>query len=140
MEAGVGKDILVPILVDSSFPISVFGFDFAFPSDILAFMGIERTYYTERFDQIAANPISEGVVRAGGYTTQPLTARSPAALVILVFRVIGGVQAPISFSIINSCDDLRQAQIRTGIIRRPAEKPREGRPWVRRTNGKSYDF
>lgn len=140
MEAGAGKDILVPILVDSSFPISAFGFDFAFPSDILAFMGIERTYYTERFDQIAANPISEGVVRAGGYTTQPLTARSPAALVILVFRVIGGVQTPISFSIINSCDDLRQAQIRTGIIRRPAEKPREGRPWVRRTNGKSYDF
>jgi len=139
-EAGLGKDLMVPILVDSSFPIRAFGFDLAFPSDILAYVGVERTDYTEQFDQIGANPITEGVVRAGGYSTQPLTAPSPAVMIILVFRVIGKVQAPTSISIINTCDDLHQAKIRFDIIRRSVENSREGKARIRMGGGKSDKF
>ena len=139
-EAGLGKDIMVPILVDSSFPIRAFGFDLIFPSDILAYVGIERTAYTERFDQIGANPITEGVVRAGGYFTQQLTAPAPAVMVILVFRIIGEVKASLSLSIINTCDDLYRARIFTDAIRHSVKKSREAKPRVRKSGGKSDNF
>jgi len=137
IEARRGEDIVVPILADASFPITAFGFDLAFPSDFLAFVQAERTDYTEKFDEIGANPISEGMVRVGGFTTQEAATPSPAVLVTLVFRVIGEVQPRTSLSITNAFDDLSHAQVQTGIIRRQMENSPQVGSGVRKTGGRS---
>jgi PKD repeat protein len=53
-----GQDILVPIIIESPFEITAFGFDLAFPSDVLTYIGLESTDLTKDYEQLDANVIS----------------------------------------------------------------------------------
>ena len=53
-----GRDIEVPVIVDSSSDLRAFGFDLAFPSDILTFVRVEGSELTRDDDQLDANVIS----------------------------------------------------------------------------------
>jgi PKD repeat protein len=62
--------LYVPIIVESPSEVGAFGFDLAFSSDQLTYVGLERTELTADFDQLDANvipyPVSpeQSVVRA----------------------------------------------------------------------------
>jgi PKD repeat protein len=62
-------EILVHILINASLPITAFGFDIAYSSDILEFIDIERSYLAKRYSQFDANEISQEIVRVGGYSS-----------------------------------------------------------------------
>jgi PKD repeat protein len=139
--AGPNEDLVVPIIIDSSFDIKAFGFDLVFPSESLAFIGVERTDFSRDFDQIGANETTNGTLRVGGYTTHPVSKASSTVLVTLVFRVIGDTGASSSFSIVNTFDDLRHAQVRNGMIRQNfLEQRQTQRLTKRKAEGKRYEF
>jgi PKD repeat protein len=52
-----GKDIYIPIIVESPSEIGAFGFDLLFPSNQLTYIGLERTELTADFDQLDATVI-----------------------------------------------------------------------------------
>jgi len=53
-----GRDIEVPVIVDSSSDLKACGFDLAFPSDILTFVRVKGSELTRDYDQLDANVIS----------------------------------------------------------------------------------
>jgi PKD repeat protein len=50
-----GKDVVIPITVESATDIKAFGFDLSYPSDSLAYVGLESTELTYDFNQLDAN-------------------------------------------------------------------------------------
>jgi PKD repeat protein len=118
-----GRDLLVPVLVESQSCLEAFGFDLAFPSNVLTFIGLESTELTEGFDELDANVISSPtanalnsrVLRVGGYRAASSMNPFSGVLVSLVFRVTGNSEDPDSISVIATYDDIRNATIRNGM-------------------------
>jgi PKD repeat protein len=122
-----GQDILIPVIIESSSEIKSFGFDLAFPSDVLQYVGLESTELTKDYDQLDANVISyeaanqEGagqILRVGGFKTNSTQNPSSGVLVTLIFRVTGEVKDPSSISVIAAYDDIQNASLRNGMISR----------------------
>jgi len=111
IKASQDEEIVVPIIVDDAFNIKSFGFDLIFPPEALEFVGVERGKFSEDFDKLEANMIAEGVVRVGGYKNIPFSEHQPQVLINLVFRVIGSTNKPISLTIVNTVDDIRNAPV-----------------------------
>lgn len=65
------QDILIPVIVESPSEITAFGFDLEFPSDVLAFIGLERTELTENYVQLDANVIPYHELNRGWADTRP---------------------------------------------------------------------
>jgi PKD repeat protein len=126
-------DILIPIIVESPSEVTAFGFDLAFPSNALTFIGLEWTELTKSFDLVDANVIpppsinqvqasagAEGtlVLRVGGYKANPGQGPSLGVLVILVFRGTGEFIDVDATSIIATYDDLQNASVTNRMISR----------------------
>ena len=129
--AGRGEDIYIPILIDSNIEISAFGLDLAFSSRALTFLGVERTEFTEGYQDVAANVIlpsmdsnitpdqisEDAIVRVGGYRTESGQGPTSGVLVVLVFRVKGDLEPSSLISIIATYDDLQNALLGSSMIR-----------------------
>jgi len=111
IQAGEGEEIVVPIIVDDCFHLKSFGFDLIFTAESLEFVGVERGKNIEEFDKLDANLIAEGVVRAGGYKKIPSQEHKPQVLINLVFRMIGKTKKPISLTLVNTVDDIKNAPV-----------------------------
>jgi len=67
-----GEDILIPVIIESPSDIKAFGFDLAFPSNILMYIGLESTELTKDYDQLDANVISYQAINQDGTNTEPI--------------------------------------------------------------------
>jgi PKD repeat protein len=139
--ASQNGDLVLPVIIDSSFAIGAFGFDLQFPPEDLAFIRVETSDFSERFYQVGAHETAPGVIRVGGYASQPVQLKGPAVLVTLLFSVTGSVPGQDSISITNACDDLHHAQIQRGTIRQNTERKNQPAKEIKRDRllGKKYD-
>jgi PKD repeat protein len=123
-----GQDIQIPVIVDSPSEIKAFGFDLAFPSDTLTFVGLESTDLTKDYDQLDANVLSyrvanptgddaqnDRVLRVGGYKTGSQQSPNSGVLVTLIFRVAKEATEQGSLSVIATYDDILNASVRNGM-------------------------
>jgi len=115
IEARFGREITVPVRINNPSNIKSFGFDLAFESGTLEFAGIEIGSLLNGFTMVDANEISEGVVRVGGFSSEPILTSSPSVLVRLKFRVLGRTKEPSPLSITNTVDDIKNAATRSGV-------------------------
>jgi hypothetical protein len=154
-----GQDILIPIIIESASEVTAFGFDLAFPSDIMTFIGLESTELTEGYDQLDANvipyqptdqeqsdaePQETLVLRVGGYKTNPDQNPSSGVLVTLVFRGTGESKDPSPISVIATYDDIQNALVGNRMINRQnnseiRENMRQSKDVKRKLPGKRYD-
>jgi len=116
IDARFKREITVPVRINNPFNIKSFGFDLAFDSGTLEFAGIEIGSLLNGFTMVDANEISEGVVRVGGFSSEPILTSSPSVLVRLKFRVSGRVKEPSPLSITNTVDDIKNAATRPGVV------------------------
>ena len=152
-----GQEIAVPIILESSSDVTAFGFDLTFPSDVLEYVGLERTDITTgysqldanvlineepAFDQTAPNVLHYAALRVGGFkltsTAQPVS----GVLVTLIFRVTGEVEEETPIGIAAVFDDLRNASIKNGAIRarQNRDDERMSRAFERKIASKRYDL
>jgi len=124
------KEIIIPVIADSVIEISAFGFDLSYPNESLEFIGLEKTDYSDNFLALEANKVNNGVIRVGGYKNKSSISRRTHLLITLIALVFKG-KAPgksketSRISFINTYDDLQNATIRNGIIRRKFENNRK---------------
>jgi|GEM_PF-1086384 len=109
IELKPGKIIVVPVIIDNPSNIKAFGFDILFESEILEFVGVMRTELLKDFNEVDGNEIAQGVLRVGGYSSEPIRSYSPGALIRLIFKVTGETEEPCPFLITNTVDDLENA-------------------------------
>ena len=109
IELKPGKIIAVPVIIDNPSNIKAFGFDILFESEILEFVGVVRTELLKDFNEVDGNEIAQGVLRVGGYSSEPIRSYSPGALIRLIFKVTGETEEPCPFLITNTVDDLENA-------------------------------
>jgi hypothetical protein len=150
------EDIYVPVIIDSSAQISAFGLDFAFPSEVLTFLGIERTAFTSGYQDVAANVLlssmdsdgnvdqepNYGIVRIGGYRTEETQGPTSGVLIVLVFRVTGELEAGPPISVIATYDDLQNASLASRMMQSESRKKSEQelRDSSIRSPRKKFDF
>ena len=106
------EDIFVPIIIESTHSIDAFGFDLLFPPGILEYVALDNAEISEKFEQVSANLIAEGVLRIGGYGRKAIMNRTSYVLIMLVFRIKGKTKDQTSFAITNTVDDIENASIR----------------------------
>ncbi len=116
IDARFKREITVPVRINNPFNIKSFGFDLIFDSGTLEFAGIEIGSLLNGFTMVDANEISEGVVRVGGFSSEPILTSSPSVLVRLKFRVLGRAKEPSPLSITNTVDDIKNAATRSGVV------------------------
>jgi len=116
IDARFKREITVPVRINNPFNIKSFGFDLIFDSGTLEFAGIEIGSLLNGFTMVDANEISEGVVRVGGFSSEPILISSPSVLVRLKFRVSGRAKEPSPLSITNTVDDIKNAATRPGVV------------------------
>lgn len=68
--------------------LDAFGFEIRYPQTQLDFQGSGRTSLTRNFDQLASALLSDGHLRLGGYSYEPVAVITPSDLVELHFRKI----------------------------------------------------
>jgi PKD repeat protein len=106
-----GDEVGVPVLIDNPCGIDAFGLDLIFPSETLEFRGVVKTQLVEGFYQVDGNLVNDGVVRLGGYGSEPIAETAADELVILLFKFRKQTDQPIDFRITNLCDDLKGAAV-----------------------------
>jgi len=111
-----GEEIIVPVIIKGPFNFKSFGFDLAFPTDILEFIWAEPTPFSHKFAQIQANIIADGVLRTGGYRKDPISAYLEETLIKLVFKVHKKTGSSSSLSVINKFDDFEHLPFLEGRI------------------------
>ncbi len=116
IDARFKREITVPVRINNPLNVKSFGFDLAFDSGTFEFAGIETGSLFNNFTKVDANEISEGVVRIGGFSSEPILTSSPSVLVRLKFRVSGRVKEPSSLSITNTVDDIKNATTKSGVV------------------------
>jgi len=116
IDARFKREITVPVRINNPFNIKSFGFDLIFDSGTLEFAGIEIGSLLNGFTMVDANEISEGVVRVGGFSSEPIMTSSPSVLVRLKFRILGRSKEPSPLSITNTVDDIKNAATRPGVV------------------------
>lgn len=110
------NEIIVPVAVDKPFDIHTFGFDLVYPSEVLEFVAMEESEEIKDDFMVDANEIADGVIRAGGYRKSFNLVPNPRTLIKLIFRVIEEEKGTISFNIINTVDDIKNASFRSRRI------------------------
>ena len=116
IDARFKREITVPVRINNPFNIKSFGFDLIFDSGTLEFAGIEIGSLLNGFTMVDANEISEGVVRVGGFSSEPILTSSPSVLIRLKFRILGRAKEPSPLSITNTVDDIKNAATRPGVV------------------------
>lgn len=105
----INKDeISIPIIIDNPQNVSAFGFDLIFPSDSLEFITLEKSDLLKNFYQVDGFLINDGVIRIGGYGSDPIATSSSDLFVTLIFKIIGDTKEQLHFEIVNKVDDLRK--------------------------------
>jgi PKD repeat protein len=165
-----GQDIAVPILLEASSDVAAFGFDLEYPPDKLEFLGLERTDMTSLFTQLEANPLKArrsdadalfvdeepspdidlappgvldyGALRVGGYKLTSTDRAVSGVLVTIIFRVIGDIGEEVPLAITAVYDDLRNATVSNGAIKKQEKRSNEEVPRTnrRKSAAKRYDF
>jgi len=116
IDARFKREITVLVRINNPLNIKSFGFDLIFESGTLEFVGIEIGSLLNGFIMVDANEISEGVVRVGGFSSEPILTSSPSVLVKLKFKVLGGAKELSTLSITNTVDDIKNAATRSGVV------------------------
>jgi hypothetical protein len=75
-----GQEVVIPILIDNPFGISVFGLDLLFDGGVLAFDAVTKSALTEDWLLFNGSEIGEGVVRVGGLDVAAITVIQPDTL------------------------------------------------------------
>jgi PKD repeat protein len=86
-----GQEIVIPVIIESPSGIKAFGFDLSFPSDVLTYVGLERTELTIDYEQLDANVLSpqrthrdgakaDSIVASKNLMPQSLDNREPGGL------------------------------------------------------------
>lgn len=103
-----GGRLIVPVRVTDAFDLKAFGLELKYPTDKLAFVGVEQTELTRDFVSLDGNEVAAGVARVGGYCLSGIQDESRGVLVRLVFEVKepGGV-----VEIVEATDDLARFAI-----------------------------
>jgi PKD repeat protein len=117
-----GEEVGVPLIIESPLSIVAFGMDLSFPSPAMEFVRLEKTDYSKGFVHLAAYETTPGILRIGGFGNRPGILQksiSPAVLAVLVFRVKSTKMKKTqnSLQILNKFDDLRNASVKSGLIR-----------------------
>lgn len=102
-----GERVEIPVSVDSLKNLKSFGIDITFPSELFEFVEVKRTEITEDFIQVDGHKVSEGLLRVGGYSINPINSTSSSPLVILVFEAKEKTGRTHDIAILNTHDDLK---------------------------------
>ncbi len=106
------SEIGIPIVMSNPFKLNAFGFDFIYPSGNLEFIGVERTELSHDFYQLDSVEMADGILRIGGYKSDPIQSQSPGTLVKIIFRVREKGEDSYPFFILNTVDDLENASVK----------------------------
>jgi hypothetical protein len=110
------KKITMPVVISNISEIKSFGFDLLYPSEQLKFIGIKRTPFTNDFNELNSNIITDGLIRVGGFGLTPIQSNTPKVLVKLIFQVIGEAGKAGLLTITNTVDALENVEVKTGRL------------------------
>jgi PKD repeat protein len=80
-------EVHLPVMINNPHDVDAFGFDLAFPADMLKFTGVAKTEMVKDFYQVEGHVTEEGVVRVGGYSADAIASQEGGELVILIFKL-----------------------------------------------------
>jgi PKD repeat protein len=112
-----GDTVSVPVIISNPFNLSSFGFDINFSSDSLEFIEIQKTELTRDYHQVGGNVIEEGVLRIGGYGSEPIQVNTPGELVTLIFKIKEETREDKILRIINTEDGVKGARTRRSKVK-----------------------
>ncbi|MFC2165267.1 Calx-beta domain-containing protein, partial [Acidobacteriota bacterium] len=116
-----GEVVSIPIIVTNPLWIRSFGFDLAYPTGLLEFMGTGPCLLTRDFDYVSAVEESKGLIRVDGESQIPISSNETGSIVVLVFRVKKGEDTRLPLNILSSSGDLMTAKPRDGYFTRIRE-------------------
>jgi hypothetical protein len=116
-----GKDVAVPVIIESPGPLTALGADISYPAGVLDFIRFEKTDFSEGFVQFEVFEVSPGILRMGGYrvgSSEGSPSATPAVMAILVFKTKSFVKRKAlgAVRIIGTVDGLRGLSVRNGTI------------------------
>jgi PKD repeat protein len=103
-------EIHLPVMINNPHQIDAFGFDLVYPAEFLEFVGLAKTDMVKDFYQVDGNAVSEGVLRVGGYSSDPIMHQEGGELVLLIFKLVKkGVNGASDLYIKETFDDVVNA-------------------------------
>ena len=92
-QADVGDEVKIAIRIQNApGAVSSFGFEVIYRSDILKYQGFERGNLVLSFPMIDVSPSGPDRLKVGGLSANPIPQGASGSVVVLKFKVIGGVK------------------------------------------------
>lgn len=108
-----GEDAIFDIQLEGNrSPIDAFGFDFIYSPEHLSFKSISQGELCTHFSFLEAKEVKPGIIKIGGFDTQPIPENSLGSLLQIEMTVIGN-ESSLDQAVIlsNLSDDLRGYQV-----------------------------
>ncbi|MGD9347887.1 MAG: hypothetical protein PVH84_18635, partial [Candidatus Aminicenantes bacterium] len=122
---GLSDEIVsVPVILTNPFGVRSFGFDLAYPSGLLEYLGVRHSTLTADFDYVRGMAMAEGLVSVEGASEVSIRSREAGSLAVLVFKVRRGANMSLPIAVLNAYGDLSYA------IPMDASFTRLDEPWV----------
>jgi len=103
-------EIHLPVMINNPQNIDAFGFDLVYPAEYLEFVGLAKTEMVKDFYQVEGNKKMDGMLRVGGYSSDPIMNPEGGELVLLIFKLIKkGVNVTSDLYINKTFDDVANA-------------------------------
>ncbi|UCE19308.1 MAG: T9SS type A sorting domain-containing protein [Gemmatimonadota bacterium] len=116
VEGAVGQRVSVPIVMDNPRDLDAFGLELRYPDDLLEFVGVSKTPVTENWMVIEGAVTQEGILRVGGFHTEPLKMSGPVPVAELVFIVKNRALDSDQLIVTEVMDDVAGAEIHSAAV------------------------
>jgi len=116
VNGSAGTEIQLPVQVNQLCGMKAFGLELNFPADLLEFVKIEATPFTENWYALAGQVNLAGVVVVGGFAPEPIYAEAGGELFVVHFKVKSGANGSGEFRFSNLTDDLASANVNSATF------------------------
>lgn len=112
-----GKEIVIPVTVIGPINLKAFGFDLAFPSDLMEFVGMQPVAIHKKLVLATGNQIADGVLRLGGFSQVPVSINTSKIMFKLVFKVKEDASGQASLDVLDKFDDFKYVSFLGGKLK-----------------------
>jgi hypothetical protein len=122
---GLSEEIIsVPVILTYPSGVRSFGFELAYPSELVEYLGTRKSTLTTDFDYMEGVELAEGLIRVEGKSEVPISGLDTGSLAVLLFKVNKGADMSLPLTILNAYGDIANAILLDGSL------TRLGQEWV----------
>ena len=116
-EAAPGQRVRIPVIMDHPQSLDAFGLKLSYPAGLLECIEVLKTPVTEEWLALGGVVTEEGILRLGGFHTEPVSKNGSVVMLEVVFEVKNGVVGEGQLAFVELVDDIAGVEANEAAVK-----------------------